>query len=533
MTLNQRPTQTSTFWQSTFKVTDDAVEALYNLFLENGEPRSIDELGLFFVQQELEAEQQSLRADLAQGEIYRPDSSYAVGDKLIFSRFDYALGTVVATRPGFHPTHGDFTVLDVEFSGSRTISASFAADLQTPHVLAATGGQSIDGEDEASAAQKIYEQFGHIIRPKIERVLGSNEDFVHFNGDWFLTDLLADVQEGLLNIVDAAIDINGGPLNVDILIEQLEFQKNGTISEATRFSVNYRLENDVRFLNVVTFEMPMWYLNRLKPPQIVNPPHNLIVSGDLSFDVDQLSPDLRALLNEIDDENTPPEYARPVDPQAEAVSFVLNYPHRRSGTLPALPALRNLLPKANGRVLALEFVDGQTGDPIVGWYVSEHKYIFGFEAWFKKHELPVGAFITLKKTADPLKFVINYVPQRAQREWVRVVMVKNNQLAFEMRNRQLACRYDELMVLGEEGSEKIDELWEKFAQNKTPLSVLIDRIFPELLKLTSQGAVHINTLYSAINVARRCPPGPLLQELTNNPACIWMGHGYWTYRPSK
>lgn len=528
--MNQRPTQTAAFWHNDFQITDEATDALYNKFIESGKPCSIDELGLFFVQKALEDEEKALRAELAQGRIYQPNDSYAVGDTLIFTQYNYAAATVTATRSGFHPEHGEFTVLDVSFN-EQNVTASFAADFSAPHALTDAANKIGVNDDGTSKTAQLLEKFRADIIPKIEKALAENPNFVQFNHEWFLADMLVEIQEGLLNIVDAAIDINNGPLDVAALIEQLELNDNGATPEATQFSVNYMLDADPRFLNVGLPGQPMWHLQRLKPPQVAQPPHNLIVPEGLTFDPDTLAPDIRALLSEIDDEATPPEFARAVDPDAGEVTFVLNYPHRRSGTLPVLPAVEALLPDVpDDRIVALQFVDGQTGEERVGWYVRRHRYIFGFGDWFVEHRLPVGAFIVLKRTDDPLKLVVDYVPQRTLREWVRVATVKNNQLAFEMRNRQLSCRYDELMVIGEEGSEAIDAFWQKTAEKNTPISVLIDRIFPELLKLTSQGAVHTNTLYSAINVARRCPPGPLLQELSDHPRCEWMRHGYWTYK---
>jgi len=527
--LNQRLTQTAAFWQKEFKVAPEAVDALYNEFVEIGKPRSIDELGLFFVQQALEAEERLLRTELSQGQIYQPNGSYNVGDALIFIQFDYALGTVTETRAGFHPRYGDFTVLTVTFASGK--AASFATDFHVPHALTDAANRVGMNEDGTSQAAQLFEQFCDTIIPKINNTLAANGNFTHFNGDWFLTDMLVEIREGLLNIVDAAIDINGAPLDVDALVESLELHDNGALPEATQFSINHLLDDDDRFLNVGLSGKPMWYLHRLKPPQIVQPPHNLLVSGNLSFDPDILAPDVRAMLSKIDDEHTPAKFARSVDPAAQKVTLVLNYPHRRSGTIPVLPAIKPLLPTiTDARMVALQFVDGQTGEEMVGWYVPEYSYIYGFGDWFEQHQLPVGAFVVLKRTDDPLRLVVDFVRQHTMREWVRVATVRNNQLAFEMRNRQLACRYDELMVIGEEGSDAIDALWQKHAEKDTPISVLIDRIFPELLKLNSQGAVHTNTLYSAINVVRRCPPGPLLQELSDHPRCEWMRHGYWTFK---
>ncbi len=529
--MKQRPTQTLDFWQSKYQVTDQAIEALYNKFLESGEPAFVDEVGLFFVQQAIEAEEQAIRAELQQGKIYHIDLSYEVGDQLIFPHLDYLAGTVVNIKPGCNPSDGDFSILEVTFDDKSHTTANFAADFKSHHILSSTYEEEA-GDSGASEVQKIYGKYQHVIRSKVEQGLQQNDEFVHCDSQWFLTDLLIDVPVGLLNIVDAAIDINAGPLNVDALIEQLELQKNGKITDAVRFSVNHRLENDPRFFNVGTEQHVLWYLDRLKPPQTIASPHNLVVDDQLSFDPSTLPGDLAVFLNEIDDENTPPEFLKSASASDKEVTFVLNYPHRRSGTLPILPAVRQLLPDNNGALLALQLIDSQSGEKILAWYVGQHNYIYGLKDWYQKYQLPVGTFITLKKTDDALEFIIEFASQRTQQEWVRVVTVRNNQLAFQMRKRAISCSYDELMILGEEGSEAIDALWKKVERNGTPLYTLLTNIFPELMKLSSQSAVHIKTLYSAINAVKRCPPGPLLQELTKHSAFVWMGHGYWTYKPS-
>jgi methionyl-tRNA synthetase len=42
----------------------------------------------------------------------------------------------------------------------------------------------------------------------------------------------------------------------------------------------------------------------------------------------------------------------------------------------------------------------------------------------------------------------------------------------------------------------------------------------ELSKLTPQGHVHAQELYSALNLVRRCPPAPMLSALVTNPGFI-------------
>ena len=527
--MSQRAVQTTDFWQTQFQITNEAIEALYNTILETSEPMPIDAIGFFFVKYQLEEEERKLRSEIEQGKLYFPHQSYVVNDKIVFPHLDYAVGAVVNTRPGYNLKDEDFTVLEVVFEKHAGLSAEFAAELKSPHPLLGVNDDR-SASEEADSIQKIYGQFQHLIRPKVEAVLGLNENFVEFNHAWFLVDLLVEVQEGLLNIVDAAIDINSGPLNVDTLIEQIELQGSNKITEALRFSVNYCLRNDDRFENVGAENNILWYLNRLKPIQVTQPPPRLY-KVQRHFDIKLLNDEQRALLAEMDDEATPSEYAKPIDPEATSAVLILNYPHRRFGSLPVTPSVGHLLPQADGRLLALQFIDGRTGDSMLGWYVSQYDYIWGLEDWYVKYKLPVGAVIYLTKTDDRMKLIIDFIPQRLTQEYVRVAVVKNNQLAFEMKKRRLACKYDEFMIIGEESSESIDLLWERGEREKLTVYELLVQILPELMRLTSQGAVHIKTIYSAVNVLKRCSPGSLMQELITHSDFISVGHSYWSYKP--
>jgi len=66
-----------------------------------------------------------------------------------------------------------------------------------------------------------------------------------------------------------------------------------------------------------------------------------------------------------------------------------------------------------------------------------------------------------------------------------------------------------------------------------PLSTLLRRVCLELIKINPQGNVHAKTLYSAINVIRRCPPAPIFDELVNQASFVPMGHGYWIYDTTR
>jgi hypothetical protein len=529
--MNQRVIQTADFWKNQFQITDEVFDTLYSFIKETGEPQSIDAIGFFFVQYGIGEHERKIRSELTQGSMYLPSQDYAVDDQIIFPHMGFAVGKVVATRPGYNPIDEDFTVLEVVFEDQGELRASFAANLQTSHALLITSTDN-DTTGAGTSIQKIYGQFQHIIRPKIEEALRSHDDYIEFNQTWYLKELLIEVQEGLLNIVDAAIDINNGPLNVDALIEHIDLEGSGHITEALRFSVSYCLQQDERFENVGTEENIQWYLNRLKPEYVKRPPRRLQTS-EQPFDIQLLDSEQRALLAEIDDETTPVENAKPFDPGAASATFVVNYHHRRLGTLPVLPSVRHLLPQADGRTVALQLIDGRTGDTMLCWYVSRYKYILGLAEWYVKYQLPVGVVLTLTKTEIPTQLVIDFIPQRVQHEYVRVAIARDSRLIFEEKRRRLTCRYDQLMIIGEEGSEKIDALWDKAEKEDWSVPFILKQIMPELVRLSSQGAVHIKTIYSAVNVLKRCSPGLLMQELIGEESMVSMGHGYWTYRPAK
>jgi hypothetical protein len=89
-----------------------------------------------------------------------------------------------------------------------------------------------------------------------------------------------------------------------------------------------------------------------------------------------------------------------------------------------------------------------------------------------------------------------------------------------------------LMIIGENDPGGIDVISNNAEQHNRSILSILRFIFPELAKLNPQGTVHAKTLYSAVNVVRRCPPGPIFDELSTHACFIPMGHGYWTYDPS-
>jgi hypothetical protein len=102
-----------------------------------------------------------------------------------------------------------------------------------------------------------------------------------------------------------------------------------------------------------------------------------------------------------------------------------------------------------------------------------------------------------------------------------------------VRKQLIGCQYDELMIVAGEDSQAMDMVWERTREQRLSLHQLIAEVFPELAKLSPQGTVHAATLYSAVNVAMRTPPGPILAELVDSGMYSPVGDNYWVLRTEE
>ncbi|NJC95508.1 MAG: hypothetical protein FIB03_04070 [Anaerolineae bacterium] len=69
--------------------------------------------------------------------------------------------------------------------------------------------------------------------------------------------------------------------------------------------------------------------------------------------------------------------------------------------------------------------------------------------------------------------------------------------------------------------EAVDQLW--MQEKKQPFEKLVVNMVREMSKLTPQGHVHAQELYSAINIVRRVPPAPLFALLASKPEITHVG----------
>ena len=512
----QRATQSPDYWTQKFTVQTDDLDYLINLFLEDELPRTAEELALEVVRYRCQREEAALSRELIKGSLYQPKDSYHVGQQLVFPALQFAVGKVVDVRDGINPEVGSFKVMRVEMPDGR--AHEFAAEFPLPHRLNADS--ALPEDQSLLSPDEIFTRYG---RPVVERLaarLEQSPDLVRLAGKWFPRSLIAEVNVGHLNLAEAVLDMNGGgPLPTEAVLKDI-----GMPAHINRplqiFSLNYALYNDERFDEVGPAGEVLWFLRRLEPPEVLYVPPRLIAAS-APFDRTRLDPALQRIEREIDDELS----AIPaLEDILDEVTFVLTYPHRRVGTLPLSPRMAQLFPTGRTHRIRFMFEDARTGQRWPGWVVREHRYAFGLDTWYEANEVPAGAYVQMRRGDEPGVVIVDLKGRRPKREWVRVAQVKERRIGFEMLKKQVACDYDEQMILIVDRLAEFDEAWLR-AENRA-LPELIGELFPELAKLSPQGTVHAKTLYAAVNGLRRIAPGPLFAEWVVHPAVHMVGDGY-------
>ena len=520
----QRQTYSASYWTDSFRVTNADIEHIFSIFLEEETPLSNRELALRVIAFRLKQEEDRLRRLIERGQLFQPKNKYAVGQELIFPAFDYTLGKVISERPGQNADYGDFSVIKIELEDKRQVEV--AAGLSKPHALNidAAGGSARPSPGSANA-EEIFAQHGETIIDEIEARLVDEKDAVYMAGRWFVRTLLADVGVGDLHLAEAILDINeGGPLTAAALLNDVEVAKEAP--QAVReFSLNVALSQDDRFDEVGPTGQVLWFLRRLEPPEVNKAPDRLAYQPT-DYARDLLSNELHALEADLDDEFSdlpPPTKA------AQEATLTLIYPHRRLGTLPLTSRVQALFPTAlEAQRVRVTLVDGQTGAEFAGWIARERRYVFGLDSFYRTHKLPIGAYVTIKRTDDPAQLIIDFESHRPHTEYIRLAVPANNKLTFANFKRSIGAGYDELMILGAEDLEGVDAIWSTTGRDKRRnLFDIMRDLVPELAKLNPQNAVHAKTLYSAVNVIRRSPPGPIFAQLVARPEFEHVGGPYW------
>lgn len=514
------------YWEN-FEVDSEDVEFLYNTLLEQEIPLTSDELIVTLVDERVRREMLALEAQRsAGGDPYLPKEIYTAGQKLVFPAFNWRSATVVSARAGKNPEVGAFEVIKVKFEQGD--EHEFAAGLAEHKLNQPREAQVQPLELDTQAILDVY---GEDIKSVLEEELGSNPDFVRIAGRWFPRALLVDVNLGHLNLAEAVLDMSGGgPISTNELIDQIELKADAD-PKLIEFSLDMALQEDSRFDEVGPAGMVLWYLQRLEPPEVLEPPLYLRYPG-FEYDRSLLSDAMISLENSLGDELSP------IKGQLSAQNDVLVnliYPHWRSGTLPLSTRLRHLFPTAyEAPRIRFMLVDGDSGEKFPAWVVPEKRYVYGLKDWYSKQGLVPGSQVRVRRGDQPGEVVIDTSSRRSSREWVRTVLVgSDGGLVFAMLKQVINAVFDERMAIAVPDIEAVDQVWARMAKERIPLEKTVVSVVRELSKLNPQSHVHASELYAAVNVIRRCPPGPILALLASRPWFVHVGDLHYRFNDSE
>ena len=523
--MSGRQTLNPQYWTDSLQITDADLETLFSVMLEHEQPLSSRELIERFVAYRIRQEEEAWRKRLAEGTLFQPKDKFKKGQTLVFSALDFATGKVTGLRPGSSPEYGEFTVIEVEFEDG--VRREFASELPGDHALNLGEDQPVIEQVLAPVdAGQIVAKYGRRIGRMIEERFGQEPDVAYATGQWFLKSLMPEIGVGHINLAEAVLDMNGGgPVAPEDILAVLDLPHE-ILPSLQAFALNYALYQDNRFDEVGPAGLVRWYLRRMEPAEVQTTPERLVYDP-IPYNSDLLSEDALTLEGEIGDEFSPLD--EPED-EPDEVTLTLIYPHRRSGTLPLTVELSSMFPTAleASRIL-IALVDAENGEEYEGWVVRQGRYVVGLDRYYRTHKLPVGAFVKITRTDEPGRFIIGFDSHRPRTEWIRLIIPQNGRVTFENQRRLIGAGYDDLMVLGTDDLEKVDEIWRKTRQQKRGLVEIIRELLPELARLNPQNAVHAKTIYSAVNAVRRCPPGPILVALEAQPEFEAVGGHYWRY----
>ena len=502
------------YWDS-FEVHDQDIEYLYNYLLETETPLTSDELLLVLLNERIHQEKISLEAKRSQGaQVYLPKGHFQQGEHLVLPSLDWKKGEVIQVRNGKNPDIGAFEVIKIKFENGEEREFASGLEHHPLNILPEEREELMDVD-----VQEVVQNFGEDLIERIEVGLKDHSDFVKVSGKWFPRALLVDVNIGYLNLAEAILDMaGGGPISTTKILEQIEVSSNVN-SNLLEFSLNYALQEDQRFDEVGAAGEVMWFLRRLEPEAVLETPYHLryqMAEENRSL----LSAEMLQLEKQLNDELTP---VQGKISSLDQVQLSLIYPHWREGTLPLSAQTRNLFPTAyEAPRIRVTIIDGETGDRFQAWVVRPKGYVYGLKEWYEKRGLIPGSIIIIQKGKKPGEVILKREVRRPGREWVRTVLVgSDGGIVFAMLKQNISAIFDERMTIAIPDVEGVDLAWERLHKERTPFEKVVVNTFRELTKLSPQGHVHASELYAAINVMRRCPPGPIFELLVSKP---WFEH---------
>ena len=510
----------SEYWQN-FSLDQEDLDSIFSLLLEKEIPLKTEEIFDFITSLRIEQQKNSLKEQKEkQGNIYLPKNEFAIGEELLFPSLDGEGGKVVKIRDGMNPDIESLKVIKVEMSSGK--KREFASNIENHSLNLA---MEIPEDDPNLDPVNVKNKFGDRILGELETTLDANEDLVKLAGKWFPRSLLVDVHIGHLNLAEAVLEEEGGgPMGTAELMKQVELEADAD-EKLLDFSFDLALQEDKRFDEVGPAGETLWYLYSREPEKVKEIPSFLVYESD-----DYSTEDLREYLNlfegnvfdELEDwDSSSITFSK--------ISISLIFPHWRSGTLPLSSTLKSMFPTAyEAPRVKFDFVDKATDEQFPGWVVRSNKYIFGLEEWYEKNGLMPGSLVTVEKSKAPGQILISFEKSRQNKEWLRTVLVGSDQvIVFAMLKHTIKASFNERMAVAIPDIAALDEIWSSGTYSKEDFGKTLLRIMRELTKLNPQGQVHAQTLYSVMNLVRRCPPSQVLRYLLKNEEISHLGDLYF------
>ena len=505
---------TSEYWND-LQINRQDVEYLHTYLFEHETPLTTRELVSVLINERIRIERLAEQARRqAGGKTYFPKESYQVGEDIIIPALNWKHGKVTAARAGQNPELGAFDVLTVQFdNGSERLFASNLAQ----HTL---NEQPATVAETSFEADTILTAHGSALEKKIEATFRLDDELVRIASRWFPRAWLVDVNVGHLNLAEAVLDMSGGePLPTSALLKDVALP-DSINSKLAEFSLNLALQEDKRFDEVGPAGQVLWCLRRLEPDAVREVPLHLRYS-EIEFDSEALTSQMIALEALLDDELSQTDAVSNADAKEIMVSLI--YPHLRVGTLPLSARVRSFFPTAyESPRVRFTLVDGKTKQKMPGWVVREYGYVYGLRDWYKANDLMPGSLVRIRHSEIPGEVIIEAQTYRATKDWVRTVIVgADGGLVFAMLKQSISAEFNDRMVFAIPSLEAVDQLWVQ--DQKRSFEQLVVSMIRELSKLTPQGHVHAQELYSAMNIVKRVPPAPLFALLATKPEITHVG----------
>jgi hypothetical protein len=144
-----------------------------------------------------------------------------------------------------------------------------------------------------------------------------------------------------------------------------------------------------------------------------------------------------------------------------------------------------------------------------------------------------GSLVRVQRGKKAGEVIVQADTQRSRRDWVRTVLVgSDGGLVFAMLKQVVSAAYDERMAIAVPDVDQLDQIWEQKQRSPSFERIVVNTV-RELTKLNPQSHVHASELYAAINLVRRCPPGPILALLASRPWFVHVGDLHFRFDDSE